>query len=485
MSTFPTTIAGIKAGLSAGEFTSLELVNYLFDYIEATEPQLNAFISLSKEEARKTAQTADDRGYGPEAPVLNGVPIAIKDNILTQGITTTAASKMLENFVPVYDATVISKLKAAGAVMMGKVNMDEFAMGGSTETSYFGVTRNPWDLERVPGGSSGGSGAAVAARQVPAALGTDTGGSVREPAAFNGIVGMKPTYGVVSRYGAIAFASSLDQIGTMTLNVADNALLLSVIAGHDDHDGTSRLNVDTDYSKKIGQSIAGMKIAFPIEYKSEAVDIEVRQAMEAAADFFISQGAQVEEVSLPHSKYGINVYYIIASAEASSNLQRFDGIRYGYRSPNAGSLEEVYVKTRTEGFGKEVKRRIMVGTHSLSAGAYDQYFKKAAQVRTIIKEEFEEVLSHYDVIMGPTTISTAFKVGEKAKDPVRMYMADLLTVPINLVGMPGLSIPVGFDKNNLPIGMQLIGNYMDEATLYQVAYQFEHHHDYVNRRPTF
>ncbi|WP_282920403.1 Asp-tRNA(Asn)/Glu-tRNA(Gln) amidotransferase subunit GatA [Ignavigranum ruoffiae] len=483
MKEFPTTIKEIQIGLKAGQFTSVELVEHLFDYIDATDQQLNAFISLNKEEALKAAHEADQRGYQDSSFALNGVPIAIKDNILTKDLRTTAASKMLEDFVPVYDATVIRKLKEAGAIIIGKVNLDEFAMGASTETSYFGTTHNPWNLDYVPGGSSGGSGATVASRQVPASLGTDTGGSVRCPAAYNGIVGMKPTYGAVSRYGAIAFASSLDQIGPMTLTVEDNAKLLSVIAGHDDQDGTSLEAIDTDYSKFIGQSIEGLRIAFPKEFKSDKIQTEIRQAMEEAAAYFESQGAIVEEVSLPHSKYGINVYYIIASAEASSNLQRFDGIRYGYRSPEASNLEEVYFKTRSEGFGAEVKRRIMMGTYSLSSGAYDEYFKKAAQVRTMIKDEFNQVFENYDLMMGPVTTTTAFKIGTRTQDPIEMYLADLLTVPVNLVGIPSISIPAGFDQNHLPIGLQLMGKALDEARIYQVADNFEKNHDFVNQRP--
>lgn len=484
MSKYPTTLIDMKEALAQGQITSVDLVNHVFAQIEALDGKINAFISLNKDQALAAAQAADEAGYQDPAKILNGLPIAIKDNILTKDLRTTAASKMLENFVPVYDATVISKLKEAGAIIVGKVNLDEFAMGGSTETSYFGVTSNPWDLDRVAGGSSGGSGAAVASRQVPAALGTDTGGSIRCPAAFNGVVGMKPTYGAVSRYGAIAFGSSLDQVGPMTLTVADNALLLQAIAGHDEMDGTSLEVIDTNYSKYLGHDIKGMKIAFPKEFKSDKIQAEVRQAMDEAAKFFQAHGAIVEEVSIPHVKYGINAYYIIASAEASSNLQRFDGIRYGYRSPNASNLEEVYIKTRSEGFGKEVKRRLILGTYSLSSGAYDRFFKKSAQVRTILKQEFEAILEDYDFILGPTTTSTAFEKGSR-NDPIEMYVADLLTVPVNLVGLPSLSLPAGFDQNHLPIGMQLIGNYLDEARLYQIAHYFEINHDFVEQSPSF
>lgn len=485
MTNYPTTIKEIQAGLKAGEFTAVELTESIFATIEATDDKIQSFLALNKEAALEAAKAADERGYGDDAPLLNGVPVGIKDNIVTEGLTTTASSQMLENFNPTYDATVIKKLKEAGAVIIGKLNLDEFAMGGSTETSYFQTSRNPWDIERVPGGSSGGSASAVAARQVPASLGTDTGGSVRNPAAFTGIVGMKPTYGSVSRFGAIAFGSSLDQIGPMTLTVEDNALLLEAIAGYDKFDGTSRPDTQLNYRSKIGQSIEGMKIAFPKEYKSEAVNEEIREAMIKAREYFESQGAIVEEVSLPHSPYGINVYYILSSSEASSNLQRFDGIRYGYRTESADNLEDIYVNSRSEGFGTEVKRRIMLGTYSLSAGAFDKYYKKAAQVRTLIIEDFAKVFESYDLIMGPVTTSTAFKINDRIDDPLEMYVSDLLTVPVNLAGLPAMSIPAGFDSNGMPIGLQLIGKHMDEATLYQVAYDFEKNHDYVEQTPEF
>ncbi|EFR31316.1 Asp-tRNA(Asn)/Glu-tRNA(Gln) amidotransferase subunit GatA [Eremococcus coleocola] len=483
---FSKTLHGIKADLAAGKYSSKDLVTAIYADIEQKDEAINAFITLNKEQALAAAEQADQIGYGSDAPVLNGIPLAIKDNILTEGLRTTAASKMLENFVPTYDATVIAKLKAAGAIIIGKVNMDEFAMGGSNQTSYFGPVHNPWDLERVPGGSSGGSAAVVASQQVPGALGTDTGGSVRNPAAFNGLVGMKPTYGTVSRLGVISFGSSLDQVGPLTHTVADNALLLEVIAGHDEGDSTSLPTEQYDFSSKIGQDLKGMKIAFPKEYKVDSINTEIRQRMQEAADFFESQGATVEEVSLPHSVYGINVYYIIASSEASSNLQRYDGIRYGYRSEAAQTLEEVYVQSRSEGFGDEVKRRIILGTFSLSAGAFDLYFKKAAQVRTLIKQEFQAVFDQYDLIMGPTTTSTAFLIGGKeTKDPVEMYTADLLTVNSNLTGLPAISIPAGLDQAGLPIGLQLMAKAQDEATLYQVAHAFEQGHDYLSQEPNF
>lgn len=485
MSKFPTTIKELKAGLKAGEFTAVELLEYTYQQIDALEPKVEAYLEIDAQRAvaLEAAKAADERGYGEDAPLLNGIPIAVKDNIVTQNLRTTAASKMLENFVPTYDATTVERLKAAGAVIVGKLNLDEFAMGGSNEKSAFKVTHNPWNLNKVPGGSSGASAATVAARQVPASLGTDTGGSIRQPASYNGVVGIKPTYGSVSRFGLIAFGSSLDSIGPMTLTVEDNALVLEAIAGYDEKDSTSLQDIDTNYSAKIGQSLAGMKIAFPKEFKSEEINEEVREAMEAAADFYRSEGAIVEEVSLPYSKYGVDVYYIIASAEASSNLQRFDGIRYGYRSEAAKSLEDVYVLSRSEAFGDEVKRRIMLGTYSLSSGAYDAFFDKAARVRTLIRQDFDKVFTEYDVIMGPVTTSTAFDIGGRVNNPLEMYVADLLTIPVNLIGAPAISIPAGFDSEKLPIGLQLIGKPLDEATLYQVAHAYEVKHDYASQAP--
>lgn len=484
MMSLPTTITAMKKGLAAGEFTAVEIVQASFDRIEATEDQISAFISTNREYALEQARLADERGYGDDAPLLNGIPVAVKDNIVTKDFPTTAASKMLDGFMSVYDAHVVQRLKDAGAIIIGKVNLDEFAMGGSTETSYFGTTSNPWDTSRVAGGSSGGSGAAVAARYVPASLGTDTGGSVRNPAAFNGIVGMKPSYGTISRYGVIAFGSSLDQVGPMTLTVEDNALLLEVLAGHDPHDSTTLPEMDTNFRQKIGQPLKGLKIAFPKEFKSDKVRPYITQQMEAAAQFFQDQGAIVEEVSLPTAKYGINVYYIMASAEAASNLQRYDGMRYGYRSPEAKNVEEIFVKSRSEGFGEEVKRRIMIGTYTLSSGSFDHFYKKAGQVRTKITQEIVAIFDEYDLIMGPTTLSTAFKKGERMDDPMDMYLADLLTVIANLTGIPAISIPAGFDEQKLPIGLQLMALQGQEALIYQVAHAYEVAHDFVNESPS-
>lgn len=404
---------------------------------------------------------------------LFGIPMGIKDNIITEGLETTCASRMLEGFVPIYEATVMKKLHNENGILIGKVNLDEFAMGGSTETSYFKKTVNPFDHKAVPGGSSGGSAAAVAAGLVPFTLGTDTGGSIRQPAAYCGVVGLKPTYGRVSRFGLVAFASSLDQIGPITRNVKDNALVLEAIAGEDEMDSTSAPDVATDFTADIGKDIKDMKIALPKEYIGEGVDEEVKEAVLKAAETLKSLGAIVEEVSLPRTAYGIPSYYVIASAEASSNLARFDGIRYGYHSKEAQTLEELYKLSRSEGFGKEVKRRILLGTYVLSSGYYDAYYKKAQKVRTLIKNDFENVFKDYDVILGPTTPTVAFDLGAEINDPLTMYANDLLTTPVNLAGLPGISVPCGLAENGRPIGLQLIGKPFDEKTLYRVAHQYE------------
>ncbi|UJF15449.1 Asp-tRNA(Asn)/Glu-tRNA(Gln) amidotransferase subunit GatA [Jeotgalibaca sp. MA1X17-3] len=482
MNIFDETLTSLHEGLVSKKFTSVELTEEAFRRIAEVDPKVDAFLTLNKEAALKQAAAADERGY-ETGSMLNGIPIGIKDNIVTKGLTTTAASKMLEDFNPIYDATVVEKLEAAGAINVGKLNLDEFAMGGSTENSYFKTTKNPWDTTKVPGGSSGGSAAAVASGQVLATLGTDTGGSIRQPAAFTGLTGMKPTYGRVSRYGLIAFASSLDQIGPFTRNVTDNALMLEAISGYDPKDSTSA-NVEVPkFSANLTGKISGMKIALPKEYFQEGVSDEIKTAVEKAAAQFKEMGAIVEEVSLPTLSYGIPAYYIIASSEASSNLQRFDGIRYGYRAENIVTLEDLYVKSRSEGFGMEVKRRIMLGTFSLSAGFYDAYFKKAGQIRTLIKEDFARIFSDYDLILGPTTTTTAYNLGEKSDNPLEMYMADLLTVTINLAGVPAISLPGGFSSEGLPIGIQLIGNYFEEEKIYQAAYAFEQKNDYSTKHP--
>ena len=449
--------------LVSKEITAVDLTEETLNHIQDTEEQLGSFITVSEEKAMALAKAIDLKGITESNP-LAGIPIGIKDNIVTKDILTTAGSKMLHNFDPIYDATVMDKVYQADMIPVGKLNMDEFAMGGSTETSYFKKTKNAWDQTKVPGGSSGGSASAVAAGQVPVSLGSDTGGSIRQPAAFNGIVGLKPTYGRVSRFGLIAFASSLDQIGPLTRNVKDNALALNAISGYDEKDGTSAGVSVPDFTADLTGDIKGMKIALPKEYLGEGVQPDVREAVLKAAETFKSLGATVEEVSLPHSKYGVAVYYIIASSEASSNLQRFDGIRYGYRSDNVQNLEDVYVNSRSEGFGTEVKRRIMLGTFSLSAGYYDAHFKKAGQVRTLIKQDFENVFADYDLIIGPSTPTVAFGLGENINDPITMYMNDILTIPVNLAGLPGMSIPAGFSEG-LPVGLQIIGKHFDEHTM--------------------
>lgn len=478
------TLEELHDKLVSKELTAVDLVEASYKRIEETDEQVGAFLALSKEEALQAARETDEKGIDPNN-VLSGLPVGIKDNILTKGVTTTASSKMLEDFVPVYDATATEKLKEAGMISVGKLNMDEFAMGGSTENSAFKLTRNPWDLSKVPGGSSGGSAAAVAAGQVPVSLGSDTGGSVREPAAFTGLVGVKPTYGRVSRYGLIAFGSSLDQIGPFTRTVKDNALVLNAISGHDPKDSTSYNGETPDFTEGIDKGVKGLRIGVPKEYFNEdAKETGVIESVRNALKLYEELGAEIVEVSLPHSRYGIPAYYIIASSEASSNLQRFDGIRYGYRSENVSSLEDIYVKSRSEGFGLEVKRRIMLGTFSLSSGFYDAHFKKAAQARTLIRNDFDTVFEDVDVLVAPTTTTTAFEIGGKIDDPLAMYMSDILTVPVNLAGVPSLSIPCGF-SNDMPVGMQIISKHFDEQMMYRVAYAFEKETDFHTKKPAF
>lgn len=473
----------MREGLINKEFTSVELTQTIFENIKQVDSKIEAFLALNEEKALQQAKQSDEKGYDATTVTMQGLPIGIKDNILTKGLITTASSRMLENFNPIYDAHVVEKLNTAGAVTIGKLNMDEFAMGGSTETSYFAKTKNPYDLSRVPGGSSGGSAASVASGMIPASLGSDTGGSIRQPAAFTNLVGMKPTYSRVSRHGLIAFASSLDQIGPMTRTVTDNALVLQTISGHDYRDATSSTLTVPDYVGQLNRGVKGLRIAVPSEYFGEGIDEDVKESLQNAIKVYKSLGAVVEEVRLPYAKYGIPAYYIIASSEASSNLQRFDGIRYGYSTPNPKNLEELFVNSRSEGFGTEVKRRIMLGTFSLSSGYYDAYFKKAGQIRTLIKQDFETIFKNYDIILGPTTTSAAFKLGGNIKDPITMYMSDLLTVPHNLAGVPAMSMPAGFNKEGLPLGIQLVGRYYDELTVYQVAYAFEQETLYYKQQP--
>ncbi|MGX7199436.1 Asp-tRNA(Asn)/Glu-tRNA(Gln) amidotransferase subunit GatA [Enterococcus nangangensis] len=467
--------------LVSKEISATDLTKATFARIAETDKTIGAFLALNEEKALQMAKGLDTKGVA-EDEILAGIPIGIKDNIVTKDLRTTAASKILANFDPIYDATVMDKVYQANMIPVGKLNMDEFAMGSSTETSAFKKTVNPWDTTKVPGGSSGGSAASVAAGEIPVSLGSDTGGSIRQPAAFNGIVGLKPTYGRVSRFGLIAFASSMDQIGPLTRNVTDNALVLNAIAGYDAKDSTSSGRSIPDFTAKIGKEIKGMKIALPKEYLGAGVQPGVKKVILEAVETFKKLGATVEEVSLPYSKYGVAVYYIMASSEASSNLQRFDGIRYGFRAQDIENLEDVYVKSRSEGFGMEVKRRIMLGTYSLSAGYYDAYFKKAAQVRTLIKNDFDQVFANYDLIIGPTSPNVAFGLGENINDPISMYLADLLTIPVNLAGLPGMSIPAGFSEG-LPVGLQIIGKAFDEATMYQAAAAFEGVTDYHKQQP--
>ncbi|BCK44854.1 TPA: Asp-tRNA(Asn)/Glu-tRNA(Gln) amidotransferase subunit GatA [Streptococcus suis] len=463
------------------EISAVELTKATLEDIKSREGAVDAFLTITEDAALAQAAALDEKGIDADN-VMAGIPLAVKDNISTKGILTTAASKMLYNYEPIFDATSVSQAYAKDMIVVGKTNMDEFAMGGSNENSAFKPTKNAWDQTKVPGGSSGGSAAAVAAGQVRLSLGSDTGGSIRQPAAFNGIVGMKPTYGTVSRFGLIAFGSSLDQIGPFSQTVKENAQLLNVISGHDVKDATSTINEIADFTSKIGQDIKGMKIALPKEYMGEGIDPQVKETIHKAAKHLESLGAIIEEVSLPHSKYGVAVYYIIASSEASSNLQRFDGIRYGFRAEDATNLDEIYVKTRSQGFGEEVKRRIMLGTFSLSSGYYDAYFKKAGQVRTLIIQDFEKVFADYDLILGPTAPTVAFGLDTLNHDPVAMYLADLLTIPVNLAGLPGLSIPAGFVEG-LPVGLQLIGPKYSEETIYQVAAVFEATTDYHKQQP--
>lgn len=482
MSRYDETILSLNQALVNGEKTSVQLVEEAFERIEQLDGELNAFITLNKEDALAQAKASDEKGYSTDRP-LQGIPLGIKDNIVTKNLKTTAASRILENFIPIYDATVMEKLNAAGAITIGKLNMDEFAMGGSSETSYFGPVKNAWDHTRVPGGSSGGSAAAVASGEIVGALGSDTGGSIRQPASFNGIVGMKPTYGRVSRNGLIAFASSLDQIGPMTRTVEDNAIMMEAISGLDPRDSTTG-DVDVpNYLEHLRDGIEGMKIAVPRQFFKEGTDEEVTAQIKKDIEILESLGATAEEVDLEHMHYGIPVYYIVASSEASSNLQRFDGIRYGYRADDVKDLEDLFVRSRSEGFGDEVKRRIMLGTFSLSSGYYDAYFNKAGKVRQLIAQEFAEIFENYDIIAGPVSPTTAFKIGERTDDPVAMYMSDLLTAPVNLAGLPSISVPGGFDSNGMPIGLQLIGNHFEEDTLYRAAYAFEQATDFHTKHP--
>ena len=482
------TVHELQKKLNNKELTSEEIVKAYIKNIEEKDVEVQAFLTKVEEDAINESKDIDEKRKNGEIPEnsLAGIPIGIKDNINVKGLKTTCASKMLENFISPYNATVVENLQAENLINLGKLNMDEFAMGSSTEHSAFKKTKNPWNLNKVPGGSSGGSAAAVAANILPWALGTDTGGSIRQPASFCGVVGMKPTYGLVSRYGVVAFASSLDQVGPITKDVTDAAILLNVIAGHDEKDSTSVNRPKKDYTKALKNDVKGMKIAVPKEFFAQGVNEDVKKNLENAIEIYKSLGAKVEEISLDVNKYSLATYYIIACAEASSNLGRFDGIRFGYRAKNANSLKEIYKNSRTEGFGKEVKRRIILGTYVLSSGYYDAYYKKAEKVRTLILEEFEKVFKKYDVILTPTSPTTAFNIGENIKDPLTMYLADICTVPVNIAGLPGISIPCGVDKDGMPVGMQLIGNRFNEDAILNAAYTFEQKIKFKeNHKPEF
>ncbi|MCP8969846.1 Asp-tRNA(Asn)/Glu-tRNA(Gln) amidotransferase subunit GatA [Ectobacillus ponti] len=484
MSLLEQSIKQLHKQLHQKEISVTDLVDASYKRISEVEDKVQAFLALNEEQARQQARLLDEKlGNVDEYGLLFGLPIGVKDNIVTKGLRTTAGSKILANFDPIYDATVVQKLQQAESITIGKLNMDEFAMGSSNENSGFQATRNPWNLEYVPGGSSGGSAASVAAGEVLFSLGSDTGGSIRQPAAYCGVVGLKPTYGRVSRYGLIAFASSLDQIGPITRSVEDNAYLLQAISGWDRMDSTSP-NVEVpDYLSALTGDIQGLRIAVPKEYLGEGVSEEVRQSVLAALKVLEGLGATWDEVSLPHSKYALAAYYLLSSSEASANLARFDGVRYGVRSDNASSLIEMYKQTRSEGFGDEVKRRIMLGTFALSSGYYDAYYKKAQQVRTLIKQDFENIFASYDVIVGPTAPTTAFKLGEKVADPLTMYVNDILTIPINLAGVPAISVPCGFGANGMPLGLQIIGKHFDEANVYRTAHAFEQATTYHKEKP--
>ena len=467
------TVHELQEKLKNKEINVSDITKAYISRIDKKEKDVQAFVTVLKEEALKKSEEVQAQFDNRENNALAGIPIGIKDNINTKGIRTTCSSKMLENFISPYNATVMEKINEENMITLGKLNMDEFAMGASTEYSYFKKTKNPWNLSRVPGGSSGGSAAAVAANMVPFALGSDTGGSIRQPAAFCGVVGLKPTYGLVSRYGLVAFASSLDQIGPITKDVKDCAILLNVIAGHDEKDTTSANIEKKDYTKALKNDVKGLKIGVPKEFLGEGINEEVKSRILEAIEEYKKLGAIVEECSLDIAKYALASYYIIACAEASSNLGRFDGIRYGYRSKNFNNIKELYKNSRSEGFGEEVKRRIILGTYVLSSGYYDAYYKKAQQVRTLVKQEFEKCFNKYDVILTPTSPTVAFEFGSKSNNPLEMYMADICTVSINIAGIPAISIPCGVDSNGMPVGLQLIGNNFEEETILNAAYTFE------------
>lgn len=483
MAQFDLSLQDIHNGLKDKQFSVSELTEASFKRIAETDSAVQAFLALNEEGARAQAAELDKQlQAGGERGLLFGLPSGIKDNIVTEGLRTTCASQFLRNYDPIYDATVVRKLKAAQSVTIGKLNMDEFAMGGSNENSSFFATRNPWNTEYVPGGSSGGSAASVAAGQVYFSLGSDTGGSIRQPASYCGIVGLKPTYGLVSRFGLVAFASSLDQIGPLTKNVEDSAYVLQSIAGYDQMDSTSANVEIPDYTAALTGDVKGLRIGVPKEYMGQGVDPKVKEAVLAALKVYESLGATWEEVSMPHTEYAIATYYLLASSEASSNLARFDGVRYGVRAENPDNLIDLYRRSRSEGFGPEVKRRIMLGTYALSSGYYDAYYKKAQQVRTLIKRDFDQAFEKYDVLIGPTAPTTAFRIGEQVGDPLTMYLNDIMTIPVSLAGVPAVSIPCGLAEG-MPVGLQIIGKSFDESTVLRAAHAFEQHTDHHKARP--
>ena len=473
MELFELSVHELHDKLKAREVSSVEATRAMLTRIEATDPQVNAFITVTTEDALEAAEAADRRIAAGETDILTGIPLALKDIFVTKGIRTTCGSRILENFVPPYDGTAVAKLKERGAVILGKLNQDEFAMGSSSESSAFGATRNPWNLECTPGGSSGGSAACIAARQATAALGTDTGGSIRQPASHCGCVGLKPTYGRVSRYGVIAYASSLDQVGPVTRNVTDCAVMLGAVAGHDPLDSTSVQLPVPDYAAALTGDVRGLKVGLPKEYFIEGLDSDVKKAMDLAIETFRGLGAEFAEVTLPHTEYAVATYYLIATAEASSNLARYDGVRFGHRSAGAAGLMEMYTKSRAEGFGDEVKRRIMLGTYALSSGYYDAYYLKAQKVRTLILHDFLKAFETVDVMLTPIAPTPAFKLGEKVNDPLQMYLSDIFTIPVNLAGTCAMSVPAGLSGNGLPIGLQLIGKPFAEETILRAGHAFE------------
>lgn len=485
MELYQLTIHELHGLLVKREVTSREATEAFYHRIGELEGKIKAYLLLTREKAVRQADQVDRKiAKGEEIGDLAGIPIGLKDVLCTKGVQTTCASRILEGYVPFYDATVIRKLKEKDAVFLGKLNMDEFAMGSSTENSGYQITHNPWDLERIPGGSSGGSAAAVAADECMAALGTDTGGSIRQPAACCGVVGLKPTYGRVSRYGLVAFASSLDQIGPITKDVEDCAILMNAISGYDPCDSTSVKQEVPDYKQSLKKDIKGIRIGIPKEYFIEGIDPEVEKAVRDAIDSFRKWGAEIREISLPHTEYAVAVYYIIATAEASSNLARYDGVKYGFRSKGYRDLMEMYTQTRARGFGKEVKRRIILGTYVLSAGYYEAYYRKASQVRTLMRKDFDDAFQKVDVIVSPTAPTPAFRIGEKTEDPLQMYLSDIHTIPVNLAGIPAISIRCGFSHDGLPIGLQVMGKHFDEGMLLKVAYTFEQNTEFHLRKPS-